>query len=38
MIDGCDGTTIWTVQQFTDATNSYGLQVGGRLEPVRRRR
>jgi hypothetical protein len=25
--DGCDGTTIWTVQQFTDTVNSYGLQV-----------
>jgi hypothetical protein len=27
VLDGCDGTTIWTVQQFTDTVNSYGLQV-----------
>lgn len=25
--DGCDGTTVWTLQQFVDTTNSYGLQV-----------
>ena len=25
VVDGCDGSTIWTVQQFTDAANSYGL-------------
>lgn len=24
--DGCDGTTVWSLQQFVDATNSYGLQ------------
>ena len=23
--DGCDGTTVWSLQQFVDATNSYGL-------------
>jgi hypothetical protein len=27
VMDGCDGTTVWTVQQFTDTVNSYGLQV-----------
>ena len=27
VMDGCDGTTLWTVQQFTDTVNSYGLQV-----------
>jgi hypothetical protein len=27
VIDGCDGSTIWTIQQFTDAANSYGLQI-----------
>ena len=25
--DGCDDTTVWTAQEFTDAANSYGLQV-----------
>ena len=28
VVDGCDGSTIWTMQQFTDAVNSYGLAVG----------
>ena len=27
VMDACDGTTIWTLQQFTDAADSYGLQV-----------
>ena len=31
--DACDGSTIWTVQQFADAANSYGLQVGRTLGP-----
>ncbi len=31
--DGCDGSTIWTVQQFADAANWYGLQVGRTLGP-----
>ena len=31
--DACDGSTIWTVQQFVDAANSYGLQVGRTLGP-----
>ncbi len=26
-IDPCDDMTMWTVQQFSDATNSYGLRV-----------
>jgi Bacterial Ig domain len=25
--DGCDGSSIWTIQQFVDAPNSYALQV-----------
>lgn len=33
VIDGCDGSTIWTVQQFTDTTDSYGLQVGRTVGP-----
>ena len=24
--DGCDGTTVWSLQQFVDATNSYALR------------
>ncbi len=28
VMDGCDGSTIWTLQQFTDSANSYGLRVG----------
>ncbi len=32
-MDGCDSSTIWTVQQFTDATNSYGLQIGRTVGP-----
>jgi len=24
--DGCDGTTVWSLQQFVDSTNSYALQ------------
>jgi hypothetical protein len=35
--DGCDGTTVWSLQQFADATNSYALQatkVQGRLPPT----
>jgi hypothetical protein len=28
VVDGCDGSTIWTVQQFTDAPDSYALAVG----------
>ncbi len=34
MVDGCDGSTIWTVQQFTDAVNSYGLQVARTVGPL----
>ena len=26
-VDPCDDMTLWTVQQFTDAANSYGLRV-----------
>ncbi len=33
VMDGCDGTTIWTVQQFTDNLNSYGLQVARTVGP-----
>ena len=35
--DGCDGTTVWSLQQFVDATNSYALQaikVQGALPPT----
>jgi hypothetical protein len=28
VLDGCDGSTIWTVQQYADSINSYALQVG----------
>jgi hypothetical protein len=37
VMDGCDGTTLWSLQQFTDATNSYGLRaikVQGNGPPV----
>ena len=27
MTDGCDDTTLWTLQQFVDGSNSYALQV-----------
>ena len=27
VMDACDGTTIWSLQQFTDTVDSYGLQV-----------
>jgi Bacterial Ig domain len=33
VLDGCDGSTIWTLQQFTDAINSYGLAVGRTVGP-----
>ncbi len=33
VLDGCDGSTIWTLQQFTDAINSYGLSVGRTVGP-----
>ena len=33
VVDGCDGSTIWTLQQFTDAINSYGLAVGRTVGP-----
>jgi len=33
VMDGCDGTTLWTVQQFTDNLNSYGLQVARTVGP-----
>ena len=33
MVDGCDGSTIWTLQQFTNAINSYGLVVGRTVGP-----
>jgi hypothetical protein len=33
VMDGCDGTTIWTVQQYTDNLNSYGLQVARTVGP-----
>ena len=32
VMDACDGTSIWTVQQFTDAADSYGVQVA-RIQP-----
>jgi hypothetical protein len=32
-VDGCDGSTIWTVQQYTDSTNSYALQVARTVGP-----
>jgi hypothetical protein len=34
MVDGCDGTTIWSVQQFTNAVNSYGLTVARTVGPA----
>jgi hypothetical protein len=34
IMDGCDGSTIWTVQQFTDTINSYGLQVARTVGPA----
>jgi hypothetical protein len=27
VMDSCDGATIWSLQQFVDSTDSYGLQV-----------
>ena len=33
VVDGCDGSTIWTLQQFTNAVNSYGLAVGRTVGP-----
>jgi hypothetical protein len=33
VVDGCDGSTIWTLQQFTDAANSYALAVGRTVGP-----
>ena len=33
VVDGCDGSTIWTLQQFTDAANSYALGVGRTVGP-----
>jgi hypothetical protein len=33
VVDGCDGATIWTLQQFTDAANSYALAVGRTVGP-----
>jgi hypothetical protein len=32
--DGCDGSTIWTIQQFVDAPNSYALQVAKTVGPA----
>jgi hypothetical protein len=37
VMDACDGTTLWTLQQFTDTVDSYGLQVArvqGSAPPV----
>ena len=33
VVDGCDGSTIWTLQQFTDSVNSYGLAVARTVGP-----
>jgi hypothetical protein len=33
VVDGCDGSTIWTLQQYTDAVDSYALQVGRTVGP-----
>jgi hypothetical protein len=33
VLDGCDGSTIWTLQQYTNAINSYALQVGRTVGP-----
>ena len=33
VVDGCDGSTIWTLQQYTDSVNSYALQVGRTVGP-----
>jgi hypothetical protein len=33
MMDGCDGSTIWTVQQYVDSVNSYALQVARTVGP-----
>ena len=32
-VDGCDGSTIWTLQQFNDAANSYALAIGRTVGP-----
>ena len=37
VVDGCDGSTIWTMQQFTDAVNSYGLAVAAPSASAHRR-
>jgi hypothetical protein len=33
VVDGCDGSTIWTLQQYTDSVNSYGLVAGRTVGP-----
>jgi len=33
VLDGCDGSTIWTLQEYTNAVNSYALQVGRTVGP-----
>jgi hypothetical protein len=32
-IDPCDGQTFWTIQEYVDATNSWGVKVGKILAP-----
>ena len=34
VMDGCDSSSLWTVQEFTDTSNSYGLQVGRTVGPA----
>jgi hypothetical protein len=33
VVDGCDGSTIWTLQQFNDSANSYALAIGRTVGP-----
>jgi hypothetical protein len=32
-VDPCDGQTFWTIQEYVDATNSWGVKVGKILAP-----
>jgi hypothetical protein len=32
-LDPCDQQTLWTIQEYTNATNSWGVQVGKALAP-----
>ena len=37
-LDRCDSSTVWTLQQYTDAADSYGLRSAAPSAPRRRRR